>query len=257
MINSKITGKVYFDAWSMDVKVEGENVVRNLDLTTGNHGSNANEAVPWPYQDATALGAQDSPCAKYAGPVSENCTAPVASDCSPNCCEARKCVLVPAEPESNCKGCGKTAHHPIPVAELSESRQPGQARGTPRYPNYSSGAAPCVCVEGDDHDSRDPASTELKEHGRVGVKFTQLRNAALPKGSKLGDSYPFSTALDCGAKAVNAGTDARCDEECTKKQLEKGHADLGVNPTDKAFKSKQKANVPEFTTPPGPPDADV
>ena len=32
-------GKVYFNAWSMDVKVEGENVVRHLDMTTHNHGS--------------------------------------------------------------------------------------------------------------------------------------------------------------------------------------------------------------------------
>lgn len=39
VITSKITGKVYFNAWSMDVKVEGKNVVRHLDLTTHNHGS--------------------------------------------------------------------------------------------------------------------------------------------------------------------------------------------------------------------------
>lgn len=35
-------GKVYFNMWSMDVKVEGENTVRHLDLTTHNHGSNTN-----------------------------------------------------------------------------------------------------------------------------------------------------------------------------------------------------------------------
>jgi Domain of unknown function (DUF4150) len=46
VISSKIKGKVYFIAWSMDVKVEGENVVRNLDMTTHNHGSPANGAVP-------------------------------------------------------------------------------------------------------------------------------------------------------------------------------------------------------------------
>src|SRR5687768_7049448 len=37
IITSKIKGKVYFNAWSMDVKFEGENVVRHLDLTTHNH----------------------------------------------------------------------------------------------------------------------------------------------------------------------------------------------------------------------------
>jgi hypothetical protein len=47
LINSKTKGKVYFLAWSMDVKVEGENVVRNLDMTTHNHACKpANGAVP-------------------------------------------------------------------------------------------------------------------------------------------------------------------------------------------------------------------
>jgi hypothetical protein len=46
VINSKIKGKVFFVAWSMDVKVEGENVVRHLDMTTHNHASPANGAVP-------------------------------------------------------------------------------------------------------------------------------------------------------------------------------------------------------------------
>src|SRR5215471_19092501 len=34
LISSKTKGKVYFVAWSMDVKFEGENVVRHLDMTT-------------------------------------------------------------------------------------------------------------------------------------------------------------------------------------------------------------------------------
>ncbi|MBN7821640.1 PAAR-like domain-containing protein [Bowmanella yangjiangensis] len=56
IINSKLTGKVYFTSWSMDVKVEGKNVVRHLDTTTSNHSSpNANAAVPCPYLDTGAF----------------------------------------------------------------------------------------------------------------------------------------------------------------------------------------------------------
>jgi hypothetical protein len=55
VISHKITGKVFFTAWSMDVKVEGENVVRHLDLTTHNHGSPPNEAVPFPHLDEMAM----------------------------------------------------------------------------------------------------------------------------------------------------------------------------------------------------------
>jgi hypothetical protein len=60
VISHKIQGKIYFTSWSPDVKFEGENVVRTMDLTTHNHGSNPNEAVPWPYTDAvTTLGKFD------------------------------------------------------------------------------------------------------------------------------------------------------------------------------------------------------
>ncbi|WP_051906334.1 PAAR-like domain-containing protein [Methylomarinum vadi] len=52
VITSKIKGKAYFVSWSMDVKVEGENVVRHLDMTTHNHASPmANDSVPWAHVD--------------------------------------------------------------------------------------------------------------------------------------------------------------------------------------------------------------
>ncbi len=39
LISKKIKGKAYFASWSMNVMVEGHNVVRHTDLTTHNHGS--------------------------------------------------------------------------------------------------------------------------------------------------------------------------------------------------------------------------
>lgn len=65
LINSKISGKVYFKAWSMDVKIEGENVVRHLDLTTHNHASDiGNESSPWPQVEKMAVppGPNEKPC---------------------------------------------------------------------------------------------------------------------------------------------------------------------------------------------------
>src|SRR5262245_40389442 len=56
LINSKNMGKVYCNAWSMDVKCEGENVVRHLDLTTHNHASELpNDSIPWMHADAMAM----------------------------------------------------------------------------------------------------------------------------------------------------------------------------------------------------------
>ena len=39
VITHQIQGKVYYKSWSMDVKIEGENVVRHLDIMTHNHAS--------------------------------------------------------------------------------------------------------------------------------------------------------------------------------------------------------------------------
>ncbi len=56
VVSGKIKGKVYFVKWSMDVKCEGENLCRHMDLTTNNHGSPmANEAAPWPFVDGMVL----------------------------------------------------------------------------------------------------------------------------------------------------------------------------------------------------------
>lgn len=52
IITSKNMGKVYFNSWSMDVKIEGENVVRHLDLTTHNHNSPPGNSPPIPHIDS-------------------------------------------------------------------------------------------------------------------------------------------------------------------------------------------------------------
>lgn len=49
VITHVITGKTYFNMWSMDVIFEGQNVDRHTDITTSNHASlPGNESVPTP-----------------------------------------------------------------------------------------------------------------------------------------------------------------------------------------------------------------
>jgi hypothetical protein len=57
VITASTTGKVYFVVWSMDVQIEGENVVRHLDMTTGNHACpTPNAAAPFTYAQRMAMG---------------------------------------------------------------------------------------------------------------------------------------------------------------------------------------------------------
>ena len=52
LLSSTNRGKAYFNMWSMNVKIEGKNAVRHLDLTTNNHMSTMpGNTPPWPYLD--------------------------------------------------------------------------------------------------------------------------------------------------------------------------------------------------------------
>jgi hypothetical protein len=63
LISSTNTGKVYFIKWSIDVKFEGENADRHLDMTTDNHASpGANDAVPWLFTDSQVPPSSIDPC---------------------------------------------------------------------------------------------------------------------------------------------------------------------------------------------------
>ncbi|WP_322114308.1 PAAR-like domain-containing protein [Aquabacterium sp. A7-Y] len=145
IVTSRNTGKVYFNAWSMDVKVEGENVVRNLDLTTHNHGSFPSNTGPWPYLDTAAVspgGAchddaekEKSACSEFAPHGSEDmCESlkPLPYKVKPryaksgkpsgsmdsgdaeklarhtaakDCMNARRCFLQPYKPKGGIQGC--------------------------------------------------------------------------------------------------------------------------------------------------------
>lgn len=113
VVTSKNMGKVYFNAWSMDVKVEGENVVRNLDLTTHNHGSVPGNTTPWPYIDEMSALQGDGACAGV----------------------DVKYRLTPHH--EGCEGDDVAAHHLVP------NRQMSGVSG-----NYSRSTAPCICAQG-------------------------------------------------------------------------------------------------------------
>ena len=64
VITSVNKGKAYFIAWSMNVKFEGENVVRHLDPTSHNHASSTFNAAPVTYLDAMTRADMPEGCKK-------------------------------------------------------------------------------------------------------------------------------------------------------------------------------------------------
>ena len=247
VVTACIQGEVSFAAWSMDVKFEGANVPRHLDLTLHNEQCVPANTPPWPYMDSQSLSSTTHPCNKSgdAKKVHDNCGNPPEDDHSKDCCDARKCMLVPENADKCCGG--KTPHHLIPVGEFSDPRPPKSSgkfprRGASRFSGYEGRDAPCICVEGPTHNSRD-ATGNLMEHGRTGAAFAVLREKA------LGDrkEYTYAEASPIGAEAAHLTTG--CDEKCLKAQIDKGHKKMGIKPDSKLRRSRQSKGGKGFKLP--------
>jgi hypothetical protein len=237
LINSKTQGKVYFIAWSMDVKIEGENVVRNLDMTTHNHAcSPANGSVPTVHVAQTSLGkftncsgdstkAQDS-CKDSAEQCPGSLSKPVkaqrkgfkrknglsrtaqagaqaTTDANGSkCVQAMRCFLRPYKPAKGKAGCcpGQTPHH-IPPKSMMKG-----AKG------YSKDAALCVCLEG--------ASQHVGSHGENHAALDHI-------ASKPGvlDAKGQCTVAEYNKTCANAvAAQCGCNADCVAEQLDNSEA---------------------------------
>lgn len=247
VVTSKNMGKVYFNAWSMDVKVEGENVVRNVDLTTHNHASSPGNAPPWPYIDEAAF-AGTGPCKDVAKALTDKCGPPpkphqrkgwvkkMCDNPDSSCRDAMKCVLSPYAPsakhsdgknsQGNCCP-GKTPHHLIEVHCFTPigGREGGHVMSEFKNASgegYNQGAAPCMCVDG---------PREAKQHGEFHAVQQQIETAynkrlfapkTVMSDGKGISNWTYGEARDAGVAAQTIVM-PECDPECTKAQLDDYH----------------------------------
>ena len=61
VVTHKIQGEASFLAWSMDVKFEGENVPRHMDIMGHNETCDPTATPPWPFMDSQSLDDPDNP----------------------------------------------------------------------------------------------------------------------------------------------------------------------------------------------------
>lgn len=237
-------GKVFFKAWSMDVKFEGENIVRHLDLTTHNHMSDPPNSPPWPYLDSMAIGTEN-PCSEeiqkeekacghlyvrnskgriLKGKSRDNICAD--NDDAKACRKAQKCRLQPQDSGMCCPG--QQAHHIIEAHGFIEegTRDNFEGKALKRFkgpPAYRPGDAPCVCAEGD---------RWSKEHGAFHALVGQKENAAIrkAKGSKKNEAWNYRRAKNAGINAhQKVFADSGCSKKCLEAQLDHYHSAVGAS----------------------------
>jgi hypothetical protein len=260
VITSKITGKVYFNSWSMDVKVEGENVVRHLDMTTHNHASSPGNTLLWPYIDEMAFAVDSShPCKELAQQLQTHCQKHVDSSknkkgqlkrrvalkkiCEEdsgngNCKKAMTCVLTPKSPSNCCpdaSGVKPTPHHIVPAAQFHDGTAAEvplsnllDASGKSRY---SYDKAPCICAEGNSHST----GKHGEIHGETNTRTRAFLEIAPSKKIPTDMRWPITYAERIGAEAVEAsmGDNPKCTKECTQSQLRNGHEAMGIGRNEK------------------------
>ncbi len=215
LITHKNCGKVYFTAWSMDVKCEGQNVVRFMDLTTHNHMSLPGNSPPWPYIDSIAV-SLDHPCVgdmkkEFAACSDGKGNYKSADDCcaDPDCQKARNCMLVPYGGTSSPNCCdGKTGHHLI------------EGHWVKHWEEYDHNAAPTVCCEGRRNE---------KEHGLMHAIQGVYEDSFLPPSGqnyKAGNKWNYKNGKKAALRAHQLTFQgSNCNTACIEAQLDKHYKD--------------------------------
>lgn len=239
VVSSVNRGKVYFTAWSMDVKVEGENTVRHLDMTTHNHGSPTNTG-PWPFLDEisavlknkdhpchTEVKAQQQACNKHRGRKTKECA-------DKACREAKACALVPKDKDAEmCCPPNNTGHHLIEdhwirgddKELLPDFAHLAQKEGRFfKKPGGPYDGAPCTCANHDRFRGKHGAA-----HGVQGVLEDQM----------IGKPFSFPAGKRIAIKGFRAANPtAKCSDRCLSAQLD---AFYGPNVRGKKLRTPTQA----------------
>lgn len=203
IVTSKITGTVVFAAWSMDVRFEGENVPRHLDLTTHNHASEPPNPLPIAYVDDMSAAVQKA-CADQIKTAQGACANSSPSNCEPKCKEAQKCLLVPkGKDKAHCCSPHKTGHHMIEdhwVAGLKNKK-------------YKYDDAPCVCAN--------KRRTKGTVHRRLHDVQGTFEEAHMPGGTWATEPWDYAAGRHAAMTAhKEVFGDCGDDGKCIKAQLD-------------------------------------
>jgi Domain of unknown function (DUF4150) len=236
LVTSTNKGKAYFVAWSMDVKFEGENVVRHLDMTTHNHGSETATGLAPTVQLATEAFADlelDS-CKTDLQKIKDDCdgvedecpgllgahvdeqkslfksqgagagrgvqAAAQASADGNDCTAAMRCFLRPKKANKGQSGCcpGQSGHH-IPPDQMMQGIK-----------GHTYNGALCVCLEG--------GTQHTGSHGEnhAALDYLASKSPKVKNGKCTLEEYNEICAI---AVAEQCG----CKKKCIEDQLNGQH----------------------------------
>lgn len=258
VVTHTIQGKANFASWSMNVKFEGENAVRHLDLTLHNEMSVPSNTPTWPYIDDAAI-ALDHPCVgdmkkeaaackeytphgrkdvckqrklprqKPSGKMdSDEADTLADKTAADDCLAARRCSLQQYSPNKCCAP--QTPHHLIEASALHDTGRGGK-ESTPLkgISNYSENKAPCICAEGINQNT----GTHGLMHTFQSASAASARTGEieLSTGDFITDKKTtYGTAKKKATEAVEKTfPQTKCDPACLEEQMDNYHKQCGMN----------------------------
>lgn len=249
VLTSTNRGKVYFTSWSMDVKIEGANVVRHMDLTTHNHMCGPGNTPPWMHVDAMAFAdiedcsgdkeKIEKACDKFTpkgtrdaceeaglGEKKINSNAAAQTRGFANLAEWKESITKSAQADTdatkcvNARRCQLTPYEPnncCPAQTADHVIPKASFTKASGWKNYKKNKAPCMCAEG--------TSNVGGSHGlRHSVHKLKGKQAGLRDGQKVS----FEDELKRSAASANETfKSSGCDPKCIEQQLREGHKGMG------------------------------
>ena len=239
VVTHTIQGEASFVAWSEDVKIEGQNVDRHLDLMVQNEQCNTANVLPWTYLDRMALAKSTGKCNDEidnvqgaCGDLSQGIKCPPRGNMGKEkyaltieqdpCQRALRCMMVPFRKKSKSMCCDpQTPDHVVPASMFFQVRRGGRKfTGCTDYVDHD---APCVCAEG----GKSHATHGLL--GRARKSYMKKRKLDRQRTWSLGDA----------AKCAGASTEKvfkQCRASCVEAQVLQQHKSMG-----------EEENINEFT----------
>lgn len=247
VITSVNRGKVYFNAWSMDVKVEKQNVVRHLDLTTHNHASKPGQTPPWVYADSAAT-VPIKECRKEVARKNKACAGKDTKEdqCKDKPCrDAKKCLLISKrQADSKAKNSqvaccdGETGHHLVEGHGFTQSGTNNEVN-LPGFPKYDYKGAPCVCAEcPQDGSGRYEVITDFFMRSKGKLEIAAIESAPIGKKDR---AWTYGKAKAAGVRALQQTFPRpKCSKSCLKAQLDAYHKSKGIKDSDEIRTEKPK-----------------
>jgi hypothetical protein len=204
----------------MNVKVEGENVVRHLDLTTHNHNPPPGQTPPWPFVDSMAVGS-GGPCEKEKaaerGACAKHGKSRVKQCADAKCQKAQVCMLVPYGRNGSPNCCpGVTGDHLVEASSFATARTGGVA--VEGCEKYNLNEAPTCCAKGGAYSKDHGFMSALRGDAatRCPVGKIPLTNRKFLEGER---ATTYGVAKDNGARSVRS-VFTQCEESCIRAQLD-------------------------------------